>query len=255
VLGCFASPDDFPLTDAEGVSKDAVISNGAVLAASASVGSGSRIGENSVLSAGVRVGREVRIGSGCRFYPNVVIHDGSVIGDRVTVKSNSVIGGCGFGYHRVADRHIPIPQIGNVVIGDDVDIGSCVCVDRGTIGSTRIGRNVKIDNLVQIAHNVVIGENAIVISQVGISGSVTVGKDAILAGQAGIADHIVIEDGAIVGAKAGVLGRVKTGEMVLGIPARPIMAFKRSVIYMEKLGDLFKRVAAIEKKSQEEPHG
>lgn len=250
VLGLFDA-GDFPF-DTAGVAPDATVAPSARVAPDVTIGGGSSIGERTVLGPGVRIGRRVRIGADCRIYPNVVIHDGTVLGDRVVVKANSVIGGKGFGYHRHGDRHIPIPQVGNVVVGDDTEIGSCVCIDRATIGSTRIGRGVKIDNLVQVAHNVVVGDRTVLVSQVGLSGSVKVGADAVLAGQAGIADHVEIEDRAVVGAKAGVMTRVKAGEVVLGIPARPAMAFKRSVIHVEKLGELYRRVAALEDKLSKE---
>lgn len=251
VLRLFEEPEDFPF-GAVGVSPEAAVAASARLASDVTVGPGSSVGERTLIGPGVRIGRNVRIGADCRLYPNVVVHDGSVLGDRVVVKANSVIGGRGFGYHRHGDRHIPIPQIGHVEIGDDTEIGSCVCIDRATIGVTRIGRGVKVDNLVQIAHNVTVGDRTVVVSQVGLSGSVRIGADVVLAGQAGVADHVVIEDGAVVGAQAGVMNRIQAGQVVLGSPAVPAMAFKRSVVHIEKLGELYRRVAALEARMKED---
>jgi len=235
----------------QGVSSFASISSSALVAPTAFIGKESSVGERTIIGASVRIGKNVKIGKDCKIHPYVTIYNETQIGDRVTIKENTVIGGRGFGYVKIKDKHVPVPQIGNVVIGDDVDIGSSVCIDRGTIGATVIGNNVKIDNLVQIAHNVKIGDNTIIVSQTGISGSVRIGKNVILAGQAGIADHIIIEDNAIIGAKAGVLGRVKAGEFVLGVPARPAMKFKKSIIFIERLENLFKRLEILEKKQED----
>jgi len=223
------------LGEAVCVSENCVIREGAV------------IGRGTVLHPGVLVGRDVRIGNGCVLHPHVVVHDATVMGDCVVVKSNSVIGGRGFGFFKSGDRHVTIPQIGRVRIGSNVDIGSNVCIDRATIGETVVEDGAKIDNLVQIAHNVSIGENAIVISQAGLSGSSRVGRGAILAGQAGIADHIDIGENAVVLAKSGVLRNVAPGEVVLGVPALPVMRFKRIQVLLGRLQDLFKRVDKIEK--------
>jgi len=250
VLSLFEDRDEFPagIHPTAVVDKSASVGKGASVAEYCVIRAGAVIADGTVLHPGVFIGRNVRLGKNCVLYPYVIVHDGTVMGDRVTIKSHTVIAGRGFGFRQSGDRHLAIPQIGSVRIGSDVDIGSNVCVDRATIGETVIADGAKIDNLVQIAHNVTIGENAVVISQTGLSGSVNVGKGAILAGQVGIADHIDIGDKAVVAAKSGVLKNVAPGEMVLGSPSRPIMQFKRIEVLLGRLQDLFKRVDAIEKK-------
>jgi UDP-3-O-[3-hydroxymyristoyl] glucosamine N-acyltransferase len=250
VLGLFAPGEDA----APGVHPSASVHPGCLLGAGVSVAEfcvlrqGAVVGQGTVLHPGVFVGRNVIIGRDCVLHPHVAVHDSTVIGERVVVKSNAVIGGRGFGFFKSGGRHVAIPQIGRVRIGSDVDIGSNVCIDRATIGETVVEDGAKIDNLVQVAHNVSIGENAIVIAQTGLSGSVRVGRGAILAGQAGIADHIDIGENAVVAAKSGVLRDVAPGEVVLGVPALPVMRFKRIQVLLGKLQDLFNRVDKIEKK-------
>ena len=173
------------------------------------------------------IGNSSTIGRRSRLYPQVTVRENVRIGDRVIIHSNSVIGSDGFGYETVQGKHLKIPQIGSVEIGDDVEIGSCVCIDRGRFGPTRVGRGTKIDNLVQIAHNVVIGEDCLVISQVGISGSTEVGDRAVVAGQAGLVGHITIGADAVIGARSGVSKSVPPGTVVLGEPARPIQEQKK----------------------------
>lgn len=186
------------------------------------IGKGSCIGGGTVLYGGVYLGRNVTVGAGCTIHPNASILDGCVIGNRVVVHSGTVIGSDGFGYARdETGRHLKIPQMGIVQIDDDVEIGANCTIDRATFGRTWIQRGCKIDNLVQIGHNVVIGEYSILISQVGISGSTTVGKQVILAGQVGLVGHIRIGDGVRVGAKSGVSNSVKARQDVSGIPAVP----------------------------------
>ncbi|MCP4684941.1 MAG: UDP-3-O-(3-hydroxymyristoyl)glucosamine N-acyltransferase [bacterium] len=207
---------------------------------------GTVIGRNCQLVSSVYVGEDVQIGDNCLFYPGVRILNGSKIGNNVILHSGVVIGSDGFGFAPSEKGLKKIKQVGWVEIADDVEIGSNTTVDRGAIGPTKIGRGTKIDNLVQIAHNVEIGENAIIVAQVGISGSTKVGNRAILAGQVGLVGHIEIGDDVQVGAQSGVAKSLAAGKTVLGSPARDIMQAKRIEAALSRLPDLFKRVRKLE---------
>ncbi len=213
----------------------------AVIEASARIGSGSRIG------AGSYVGRDVDIGQNCDIGPNVTILHGVTLHDRVVVHAGTVIGGDGFGYRWLRDHHHKIPQLGTVVIEDDVEIGCATCIDRGTLGETRIRRGAKIDNLVQIAHNNDIGEDVVLTGQVGTAGSVTIGSGVMVGGQAGISDHVTIGAGARVGATAGVASNVSAGETVMGVPARPAARARREAAVVWRLPELRKQIQAQER--------
>ena len=189
-----------------------------------------------------------RSGENCVIYPNVVLHDDTVIGNNVVIHSGSVLGTDGFGYMFIEDRHYKIPQIGRVIIGDDVEIGANVTIDKARTGSTHIGRGTKIDNLVHIGHNCDIGEHSVIVAQVGISGSVQVGRGVILAGQVGIKDHVRIGDGAIVGAKSGVMGDIPAGAFVSGYYARPHQNQMRQGALVEDLPRMRKRMRELEKR-------
>lgn len=238
-----------------GISKDARVHETADIGGNVHVGRFVIIEENSVVGRDssvhdrVTIGRNVKIGRACVLYPGVVIHDGTILGDQCSVKSNSVIGGKGFGYQTIDEKPVMVPQIGRVVIGSDVHIGAGVTIDRATLGETLIGDHVKIDNLVQIAHNCVIGENSMIISQCGISGSVTIGKNVILAGQVGVADHVVIGDNVVVAAKSGVSRKLESGKVYFGYPARPIMQMKRIEAVLSHLPELARRLDRLEKNS------
>ena len=181
-------------------------------------------------------------------FPNVTIYPRTEIGRRVRIHAGTVIGSDGFGYVLDGGVHRKVPQIGNVIIGDDVEIGANVTIDRGALGSTVIGKGTKIDNLVQIAHNVEIGEHCIVIAQVGISGSTKLGNYVILAGQVGIAGHLKIGNQVTVAAQSGVMHDIPDGEKWLGYPAQPDKQIKRQIIAIQHLPELLKRVAELEKK-------
>ncbi len=211
------------------------------------IGENSKIGENNNIMPQVHIGRNVIIGNGCKFYPNVSILDGTLIGDNVTIHSGTVIGSDGFGYARHETGIKKVKQIGNVEIANDVEIGSNVSIDRGALGPTKIGNHVKIDNLVQIAHNVVIGDYSIIVAQVGISGSTTLGKGVILAGQVGVVGHIEIGDGVTVGAQSGVSHSIPPGKVYFGSPAREMIRAKRIEACMAKLPDLFRKMNKMEK--------
>jgi UDP-3-O-[3-hydroxymyristoyl] glucosamine N-acyltransferase len=209
------------------------------------------IGDNSFLYAGVYVGHHTRIGQETLIYPGVSIRERIQIGNHVIIHSGSVVGSDGFGFATVKGVHHKIPQIGTVIIEDDVEIGANVTIDRARFDKTLIGKGSKIDNLVQIAHNVVIGENTIVVAQTGISGSTTVGKNVILAGQSGIVGHITIGDGAVVAAQAGVTKSVAPNTKVSGYPAKPHTVAKRVNACIQKLPELYKTVRLIKEKTSE----
>jgi UDP-3-O-[3-hydroxymyristoyl] glucosamine N-acyltransferase len=212
------------------------------------VGERVKIGANSVLQAGNFVGDDSKLGEDVHLFPNVTIYPRTEIGVRVRIHAGTVIGSDGFGYVLDGGFHRKVPQIGNVVIGDDVEIGANVTIDRGALGSTAIGKGTKIDNLVQIAHNVEIGEHCIVIAQVGISGSTKLGKYVILAGQVGLAGHLKIGNQVTVAAQSGVMTDIPDGAKWFGSPAQPDKEFKRQIIAQRKLPELLKRVTELEKK-------
>lgn len=205
------------------------------------------IGDNSVIEAGSFVGESCVIGSDVWIYPNVTLREATQVGNRAVIHSGTVIGSDGFGYETVSGEHIRIPHTGWVCIEDDVEIGANVCVDRGRFSKTWIQKGAKIDNLVQIAHNVVIGPNCLVISQVGISGSTELGKNVVLAGQVGLVGHITLGDNTIVAARSGVTKSLPAGSVVLGEPARPITEQKKILALIARLPELFKELGDLKK--------
>lgn len=205
------------------------------------------IGDRSVILTGVCIGEECALGNGCLLFPNVTLYAGVTLKDRVIIHSGTVVGSDGFGYMRLGDRSVKIPQIGVVEIGEDVEIGANCTIDRSKTGSTVIGARTKIDNLVHIAHNVKIGTDCIIVAQVGIAGSCQIGRGVVLAGQVGLKDHLIIGDGATVRAQAGVIGDVAAGEDVSGYPARPHMEKQRQYAAVNKLPDYLKRIRALER--------
>jgi len=211
------------------------------------IGERVRIGPECVLDAMVFVGDECKLGEKVRLFPQVTLYPHTEIGNRVRIHAGSVIGSDGYGYVPEGKTHRKVPQVGDVIIQDDVEIGANVTVDRGALGSTIIGKGTKIDNLVQIAHNVVIGENCLLVSQVGIAGSTRIGNNVTIAGQVGIAGHLRIGDGAIIAAKSGVMNHIPPGEHWAGAPARPSTRMKRAWIAIDRLPSLLRRVAAIER--------
>ncbi|HXN16990.1 MAG TPA: UDP-3-O-(3-hydroxymyristoyl)glucosamine N-acyltransferase [Candidatus Binatus sp.] len=207
------------------------------------------IGEGSIVEAFCFLGRGSSIGEKCRLHPRVTLYAGAKLASRVEVHSGAVIGSDGFGYVFGEGRHWKFPQVGTVEVGKDVEIGSNTTIDRGSLGVTRIEAGVKIDNLVQIAHNVSIGAHSIVAAQTGISGSSSLGEGVTLAGQVGIADHCNLEDGTIVGAQGGVPSgkTIRKGQTVWGTPARPWEKFKKQYAALARLPDLIQRIEKIEK--------
>lgn len=238
----------------KGVHNNAVIAEGVTLGKDVAIGpyvvieKGSSIGDETQIYPHVYIGPNASIGKNVKLYPNVTLREESVLGNNVIIHSGTVIGSDGFGYVKVEGRYQKIPQTGKVVIEDDVEIGSNVSIDRARFGKTLIGKGVKIDNLVQIAHNVKVGPNSIIVSQAGISGSSSLGKDVILAGQVGIVGHVEIGDNSIIAAQAGVTKSVPPKSIMLGSPARPISEQKRIFSCIRNLPELFKTIKDLKSK-------
>jgi UDP-3-O-[3-hydroxymyristoyl] glucosamine N-acyltransferase len=244
-----------------GIHPTAVIASEVSLGANVSIGPytvierGVRVGAGTEIGARVTVGYGSEIGEDCIFCPGVTIYPQARIGNRVILHAGVVMGGDGFGYVFAEGRHHKFPQLGGVIVQDDVEIGSNTTVDRGSLGTTVIGEGTKIDNLVQIAHNVRIGKHCVIAAQTGISGSVSVGDYALIGGQVGIGDHVEIEAGARIASKGGILpGKiVRRGTTVWGIPARPLDVFKRQYAHLSRLPELFRRVGELERRLTERP--
>jgi UDP-3-O-[3-hydroxymyristoyl] glucosamine N-acyltransferase len=217
------------------------------------IGERVQIGAGTQIHAGVVIGDDVRIGHDCVIHPNVVLYDNVTLGDRVILHAGVVVGADGFGY--VPDennlRH-KFPQIGTVIIEDDVEIGACTCIDRAALGQTRIGRATKIDNLVQVAHNVEIGERVVIASQTGISGSTVIEDDAVIGGQVGFGDHARVQSGAIIGSKAGVLpGKIVRPGVWWGIPIQPLDEYKRINAYVNRLPQMREELKELRRQIRE----
>jgi UDP-3-O-[3-hydroxymyristoyl] glucosamine N-acyltransferase len=244
-------------TPSAGIHPTAVVASSAKVSASAHIGpyvvveEDAAIGEGAVIEAFCFVGRGAHMGESCRLHPHVTLYAGSKLGARVELHSGVVIGGDGFGYVSGEGRHWKFPQIGTVEIGDDVEIGCNTTVDRGSLGDTVIEAGAKIDNLVQVAHNVRIGEGSVIASQVGISGSCTIGKRVMIGGQAGFGEHCAVEDGAVIGGQSGILpGKiVRSGQIVWGTPVRSLEKFKEQFAWSARLPELAERVAKLEKEA------
>jgi len=237
------------------VSDSAEIGRGVAIGPCAIISDHAKVGKKTRIYPGCFIGNDVTIGENCTIYPNVTVMHSLSIGNNVIIHSGTVIGSDGFGFLQVEGKHKKIPQIGTVVIEDDVEIGANVTVDRARFDKTLIGRGTKIDNLVQIAHNVVMGEDCIIISQVGISGSVNIGKGAILAGQVGVVGHLSIGDGVIVASRGVVTKSIPAHTKVSGNPAKEDSKAKkiqasvqRLPHYVKVISELEKRVAALEQR-------
>jgi len=237
-----------------GIHPAAIISSNARIAKDVAVGAcavvedGVEIGEGSIIYSGCYLGCRAKVGRKCLIYPNVSIREQTEIGDRVIIHSGTVIGSDGFGFAMVGGVQEKIPQIGTVLIEDNVEIGANVTIDRARFDKTIIGKGTKVDNLVQIAHNVVTGENCVIVAQAGVSGSTTLGKGVILAGQAGIVGHIRIGDKAIVAAQAGVTKSIPAGVKVSGYPAKSHETALRVNACVQRLPELYKKIKELEEK-------
>ena len=232
-----------PCHVAEGVE----LSADCYVGAFAYIGKGARIGKGAQIYPGVYVGDGVTLGDDVTLYPGVKIYHGCVIGNRCTIHAGAVIGADGFGFAPVGDEYQKIPQIGNVVIEDDVEIGANTTIDRATMGSTVIHHGVKLDNLIQIAHNVRVGANTVMAAQVGVAGSTTVGEHCMFGGQVGLAGHISVGDRAELAAQAGVPKNVKAGARLIGTPAEDVVGFIRKFASLKELPDLIKKVEKLER--------
>lgn len=252
---------DVPSVHPRGIHASAVIAPSAKIGNNVAVGpyavieADVVIGDDTVIYAHAFIGAKTTLGKGCLIYSHVSIREDVRIGDRVIIQPGAVIGGDGYGYVTVAGRHEKIPQIGRVIIEDDVEIGSNVTIDRARFDKTVIGEGTKIDNLVHIAHNVIIGKHCLIVGQAGVSGSTTLGNYVVLAGQVGIIGHLNIGDRVVVAAQSGVTKSIKAGEQVFGSPAQPIKeAFitnahiQRLDHYASTIKELKKRLDALEKK-------
>lgn len=233
------------------VDESAKIGENTAVMAYAVIGKNVRIGAGSVVYPYVFIGDNVTVGANAAIYPGAVIMENTVMGDNAVIRAHAVIGGEGFGFATKDGKHTRIPQIGNVTIGDDVEIGACTTIDNGTLGSTKVGRGTKIDNLVHLGHNVEIGEDCFVIAQTGIAGSTKVGNHVIFAGQTGCTGHITIGDNVTFAGKSGIVGNVASNTVNAGFPARPHIEWSRTQVYIKKLPDLAKTVKALEKRIAE----
>jgi UDP-3-O-[3-hydroxymyristoyl] glucosamine N-acyltransferase len=243
---------------AQGIHPTAVIAPSARLAPGAAVGPYAVIEEDAQIGAGTEigafcyVGRGASLGEGCRLHPRVTLYAGARLANRVILHSGAVIGSDGFGY--VADeggKHWKFPQVGEVELQDDVEIGANTAIDCGSLDRTQVGAGTKLDNLVHVAHNVSIGQNTVIAAQTGISGSSMVGRNVAIGGQVGVADHCEIEDGAVIGAQAGIpTGKtVRSAQIVWGTPARPLDKFKKQFAWFSRLPELADRIKRLERRA------
>jgi UDP-3-O-[3-hydroxymyristoyl] glucosamine N-acyltransferase len=231
------------------IAPEAIIEEGVEIGPLAVVEAGARIGRGSIIRAGAVVGRDCRIGQECILNPGVVLYPGVQIGDRVTLHAGVALGGDGFGYVFDGRSRLKFPQVGRIIIEDDVEIGCNTTVDRGSLGTTRIGAGTKVDNLVQIAHNVEIGKNVVIAAQTGISGSTVIEDNAVIGGQVGFGDHARVQKGAVIGSKAGVLpGKiVRSGNVYWGVPVRPLNEYKRLNALFGRLPEMKDEIDALKK--------
>jgi UDP-3-O-[3-hydroxymyristoyl] glucosamine N-acyltransferase len=239
------------------ISDTAEIGADVFIGAFCTVGDHAEIGDGTQLLAGAKIGDNVKIGDRCTIHPNVFIEDNCTIGSRVILHAGVVIGADGFGFVRDgANGYVKFPQIGSVIIEDDVEIGANSCVDRGALGETRIGKGTKIDNLVQVAHNVQIGERVVIASQTGISGSTIIESDCVIGGQVGMGDHATVKSGAVIGSQAGVLpGKIVRPGVWWGTPVQPLDEYKRQNAHVkgltrlkDEIKELKKQIAGLMKK-------
>jgi UDP-3-O-[3-hydroxymyristoyl] glucosamine N-acyltransferase len=233
------------------VAKSAQVDSTAHIGPHCVVGERVKVGVRSVLLGGNYLGDDTKLGDDVRLFPNVVVYPNSEIGHRVRIHAGASIGGDGFGYVFDAGQHLKVLQVGNVIIGDDVEIGANACIDRGALGATVIGRGTKIDNLVQVAHNVVVGEGCLLVGQSGIAGSTQFGNYVVIAAQAGVAGHLKIGNQVTIAAQSGVINDIPDGEKWFGSPAGPDRETKRQYIVARRLPEMLRRLNELEKKLAE----
>lgn len=249
VLELFSPPTPRPPVGAHHsavVAPSASVGEGTRIGAHVFIGDNCRIGRNCTLHPGVYIGADVDIGNDCELFPSVVIRERCSLGDRVVIHAGSVLGTDGFGYRWDGSRHAKIPQIGTVVVEDDVEIGSCVCIDRAKFSTTRIGRGSKIDNLVQVGHNVQIGPHCIIVGQTGLAGSATTGTGVVLGGQTAVRDHVHIGDGAMAAACSAIAEDVDAKTVVSGMPALPHRQSLREQAALRRLPELVVQVRKLQ---------
>jgi UDP-3-O-[3-hydroxymyristoyl] glucosamine N-acyltransferase len=229
-----------------------VLGDGVEIGPYAVVSDGAKIGARSSVQAGCFLGEDTVLGEDCVLYPRVTLYPGTCIGSRVILHSGCVVGSDGFGYALEAGHYYKFPQIGRVEIADDVEIGANSTIDRGALEATRIGRGAKIDNLVQVGHNVQIGANCVIAAQTGISGSAVIEDNVVIGGQVGIADHVRVQKGAVLGAQCGVPSKkiIRAGAIVWGTPARPIREYLEQQALVARLPRLFAEIEALRKSTQ-----
>ena len=241
----------------QGIDSLAFISPKATIGENVYIGAFAYIGDNAVIGNGTMIyphatiGDNVKIGEKCKIYPNVVIYEGCKLGNEVTIHSGSVIGADGFGFAPNTEGYAKIPQIGIVTIEDNVEIGANTCIDRSTMGSTIIRKGVKLDNLIQVAHNVEIGENTVMSAQVGIAGSTKIGSWCMFGGQVGLAGHITVGDKTFLGAQSGVPGNIKGDQTLIGTPPMEPKAYFKSQAIFRKLPDMYKQINELQKQLDE----
>ena len=233
------------------VHPDAVIGPETTISPGCVVGAGVVVGRGSWLSPNVVVYPDVTIGEDCVIHANVVIREGCRLGDRVIIQPGAVIGADGFGYVPDGEHYYKIPQVGTVVLEDDVEVGACTCIDRGTLGDTRVARGTKIDNLVQVAHNTQVGEDCILISQMGLAGSVKVGRHCTISGQVAVSDHVTIGDHVTIAGKSGVTNDVDSHQVMAGFPAMPHRQWLRANMTIQHLPDMRKDLQTLKKQVAE----
>ena len=233
------------------VSPAAKVGKNCYIGAFAYIGDGTVIGDDTQVHPHAVIGDNVTIGSKCIIYPNVTVYQGCKLGNKVTIHSGSVIGADGFGFAPNSEGYDKIPQIGIVTIEDCVEIGANTCIDRSTMGSTIIRKGVKLDNLIQVAHNVEIGENTVMSAQVGIAGSTKVGSWCMFGGQVGLAGHITIGNKTFLGAQSGVPGNIKGGESLIGTPPMEPKAYFRSQAIFRRLPEMYKQIAELQRQVEE----
>jgi len=212
------------------------------------IGKNVHIGDNCVIYPYTFIGDNVTIGDDSAIFPGAVIHENCVLGKRCVIRAHAVLGGEGFGFATKNGKHTRIPQIGNVTIGDDVEIGACTTIDNATLGSTLVKAGTKIDNLVHLGHNVEVGEDCFIIAQTGIAGSTKIGNHVILAGQTGCTGHITIGDNAVFAGKSGIIGNMEGNKVYAGFPARPHMEWSRLEVMFKRLPEMNRKIKQLEKK-------